>query len=293
MNEIPGQLDLWRRLFSERAESLFSSRREIPGKLREAMSYAMMAGGKRLRPLLVLSSCRAAGGTDERALPAALAVEMIHTYSLIHDDLPAMDDDDLRRGRPTTHVIFGEAMAILAGDALHTMAFETLAGANLPAARIRAQVATLARAAGPGGMAGGQVLDLLAEGQEPSEELVSHIDRLKTGALLAASHRLGAEAAGGETSLLERLEEVGERVGLAFQMQDDILDQTATSEQLGKTPGKDQAAGKVTWPAVVGIEETGRRARMLVQQALDLLEPLGPRAAALRHLTRLAVERHN
>ncbi len=281
----------WRTTFNKRMEQTLTPQGDIPEALLEAMRYAVMGGGKRLRPLLIQASCLAVGGHVTDALPAALAVEMIHSYSLIHDDLPSMDDDALRRGRPTTHVVYGEALAILAGDALHSFAFETLARASLPAKRIQALTATLARAAGPGGMAGGQVLDMLAEGEPASEESVSQIHRLKTGALLAASHRLGAEAGGAAPESADFFEKVGHKVGLAFQIQDDILDETATTEQMGKTVGKDQASAKATWPAVVGLEESARRAKTLTQEALEDLELYGDAAELLRGLVRLAVER--
>lgn len=249
--------------------------------LPEAMRHAVLSGGKRLRPLLVLAACQACGGKKEDALPAALAIELIHTYSLIHDDLPAMDDDDLRRGRPTVHVAFDEATAILAGDALQTLAFEILSRAELPPERIVHQVRTLAVASGVQGMCGGQQLDLLAEGQPATEELVIQIDHRKTGALLAAAFRLGAEAAGVSEVELQRWETIGRNVGMAFQIQDDLLDETATTEELGKTAGKDKTAGKVTWPAAVGREEAQRRADGLLTRALTELETLGEPAAPL------------
>ncbi len=291
MTEAETRFEAWRSLVTRELESTFAPRESCPEPLFEAMRYAMMAGGKRLRPLLVLASCAAAGGRDEDALPAALAIEMIHTYSLVHDDLPAMDDDDLRRGRPTTHVVYGEALAILAGDALHTYAFETLGASHLPPARVRAQLATLARAAGPAGMAGGQVLDLLAEGQEPNEGLVRQIHRLKTGALLAAAHRLGAEGAGAAAELATHFEAIGHKVGLAFQIQDDVLDVTSTTEELGKTVGKDEAAGKATWPALVGLEESKRRAKALMEEALAEIDGLEGDTAPLAFLVRKMVER--
>ncbi len=291
MSSFSEQVTAWREEFNEELKAALSQEAETPAKLREAMIYAVMGGGKRLRPLLIRASCLAAGGSAAEALAPALAVEMIHTYSLIHDDLPAMDDDALRRGRPTTHVVYGEALAILAGDALHTFAFQILARATLSDSRVRAMTATLARAAGPTGMAGGQVLDMLAEGRTPDEDTVRHIHRLKTGALLAASHRLGAQAAGAPERTAHLFDEIGQKMGLAFQIQDDILDQTATTEQLGKTVGKDATAGKATWPAVVGLEESSRRARALTAAALEALEGLGPQAEMLRGLVRLSVER--
>jgi geranylgeranyl pyrophosphate synthase len=216
---------------------------------------------------------------------------MLHAYSLVHDDLPAMDDDDLRRGRPTVHRAFDEATAILAGDALQTRAFEVLASAPLPPERVVAQVRTLATAAGTDGMAGGQQLDLNAEGLAASEALVTEIDRRKTGALLQAAFVLGAQAAGAAPDLVAALAKVGADVGLAFQIQDDLLDETATTAELGKTAGKDVAAGKVTWPAAVGRDESARRARVLLQGALARIEALGPRAAPLAELVRRTASR--
>jgi len=287
------QISIWRERVETSFPGVFADRPGIPARLAQAMEYAVSAGGKRLRPTLVLASCHAAGGSEEQALPAALGIELIHTYSLIHDDLPAMDDDDLRRGKPATHVAFGEALGILAGDALHTLAFELLALAPLPEDRIVAQVLTLALAAGAAGMAGGQVLDLEAEGSQPTEASVGQIHRLKTGALLQASLELGAHAAGAEAEMIAELGRAGSEVGLAFQIRDDILDATASSDELGKTAGKDAAAGKATWPALVGLEESERRATTLASQALERLSELGPAAEPLRHLVRLAVDRRN
>ena len=260
-------------------------------ELVDAMRYALLGGGKRLRPLLTLAACRACGGAVESALPAALATEMIHAYSLVHDDLPAMDDDDLRRGRPTTHKVYGEAMGILAGDALQTRAFEVLARGSLPGATIAAQVATLAAAAGPAGMAGGQALDLAAEGRPVDADAVARIDRMKTGALLTACFELGALAAGAPEALRARLVRCGELVGEAFQIQDDILDLTASTEQLGKTAGKDLAQGKATWPALVGLDAARQRTAALRDEALAELAALGPAAEPLSVLVRAAVDR--
>ena len=260
-------------------------------KLLDAMRYALLGGGKRLRPLLTLAACRACGGTDEAALPAALAIEMIHAYSLVHDDLPAMDDDDLRRGRPTTHKVYGEAMAILAGDALQTRAFEVLARGPLPGATIAVQVAALAAAAGPAGMAGGQALDLAAAGRPADAAAVARIDRMKTGALLTACFEVGALAAGAPEPLRVRLVRCGILVGEAFQIQDDILDLTASTEQLGKTAGKDLAQGKATWPALVGLEAARQRTAALRDEALAELDALGAAAEPLLALVRAAVDR--
>ena len=278
-------LDEWR----ARIDGYLAARLSAPGedaepRLLEAMRHAVLGGGKRIRPLFVLAAARAAGGAIDEALPFGAAVEMIHAYSLVHDDLPAMDDDELRRGRPTVHVAFGEAMAILAGDALQSLAFETLAAAPVPPERIVAGLATLSRAAGFAGMAGGQALDLLSEGRPVTVELVARIDRLKTGALIAASFRLGAEAAGAPRELADRLESAGRAAGLAFQVQDDVLDVTASTEQLGKTAGKDAARDKATWVAAVGLAEARRRAAEAFAETRELLAPLGPEADPLRRL---------
>ncbi|MCU0225069.1 MAG: polyprenyl synthetase family protein [Acidobacteria bacterium] len=264
---------------------------DAAAELVDAMRYALLGGGKRLRPLLTLAACRACGGAAEAALPAALAIELIHAYSLVHDDLPAMDDDDLRRGRPTTHKVYGEALGILAGDALQTRAFELLARAPLPGATVAQQVAALAAAAGPAGMAGGQALDLAAEGKPADADAVARIGRMKTGALLTACFELGALAAGAPPELRARLVRCGAQVGEAFQIQDDILDLTASTEQLGKTAGKDLAQGKATWPALVGLDAARRRTAALRDEALAELAELGPPAVPLAALVRAAVDR--
>ncbi len=260
------------------------------GRLAEAMRHSLFAGGKRLRPMLVLLASDLCGGSQDEALPPACAIEMVHTYSLIHDDLPAMDDDDFRRGRPSCHRAFDEATAILAGDALLTLAFEILARPPLED-RAAALIGELARGAGAGGMLGGQMADVVFERQEPTPEAVDFIHEHKTAALIAASLRLGARAARAADATIDRLGCVGRAVGLAFQIADDLLDLEASSESLGKTAGKDAAQGKVTYPAVYGAAESRRRADVLVQQALDDLQPFGPQADLLRELARYAVNR--
>jgi len=259
-------------------------------RLAEAMRYSVFAGGKRLRPALVLLASELCGGERTRALPVACAVELVHTYSLIHDDLPAMDDDDLRRGRPSCHRAFDEATAILAGDALLTLAFGTLAQVE-PAERVPAMVAELARAAGAQGMVGGQMADMASEGAEPTAEAVGFIHRHKTAALIAACARLGAMAGGAEAGIVERLGRFGEPLGLAFQIADDALDLEATGDQIGKTQGKDASSGKVTYPAVYGIGESRRKARSLVANAVAELAPFGSAADLLRDLADYVVER--
>ena len=262
-------------------------------RLQEAMRYSLEAGGKRVRPVLCLLAAESAGGSATEALPCALALELIHTYSLIHDDLPAMDDDDLRRGRPTSHKVFGEGHAILAGDGLLTEAFAVLAGAeNLPAERRVQAARVLAEAAGWRGMVGGQALDLAGEaltrqGGGYDLEHLRLIHRLKTGALLRASLELGAIAAGAAEPMRSALRGAGEALGLAFQIQDDILDATSTTERMGKRVGKDQGRGKITYPALLGLSGARQALQEATENALCLLQPLpvpGPLSAWARFL---------
>ncbi len=263
-------------------------------RLLETMRYSVFSGGKRLRPVLALATCEAFGGRVEDALGPAAAVELVHTYSLIHDDLPAMDDDDLRRGRATAHKAFGEAEAILAGDALLTLAFEVMAihpAGEARAARRAKAVAVLARRAGHSGMVGGQLADLLAERRPPAESPVEWIHRHKTGALLAASVEIGALHAGASPDDLSAMTRYGEALGLAFQITDDILDRTASAEALGKTPGKDEKAGKATYPALVGLDESRRAAARLVASALEAIPGSVREPAVLEALARYAVDR--
>ncbi len=255
-----------------------------PRTIHAAMRWSVQGGGKRLRPTLVLLGARAAGAAEEPVLGIACAVEFLHTYSLIHDDLPAMDDDDLRRGRPSCHKQFGEAEAILAGDALNTHAFGLVAATAPDRSRVADLVEEFASASGTPGMVGGQCADLEAEGRPAGEALVRSIHERKTAALLAASLRMGAIASGAPASLVADLGEYGRRVGLAFQIVDDVLDEEGGAEALGKTPGKDRAQGKATYPAAVGIAESRRIAQGLIAEAApfadrtraaDLLRSLG------------------
>lgn len=256
-----------------------------PATLHQAMRYSLFAGGKRLRPVLTLAAAEACGGTVAGALPAAGAVECIHTYSLVHDDLPCMDDDDLRRGRPTNHKVFGEGVAVLAGDALLTIAFEILAQAK-PAARypIAAHIGELAHAAGSKWLIGGQVADLEGEGKKLSGAELQYIHRCKTAALLTASIRLGAMSANATPKQLAALTEFGQALGLAFQVIDDILDVTQTTEKLGKTAGKDVKAIKATYPAVFGLDRSRSEAHRLTRKAHTALKPFGKKANTLRAL---------
>jgi len=256
-----------------------------PVTIHKAMRYSLFAGGKRLRPILCLAAADACGGTTAAALPHACAVECIHTYSLIHDDLPSMDNDDLRRGRPTCHKVFGDAIAILAGDALLTAAFEMVARAK-PVSRydLREILREIAIAAGSRKLIAGQVLDLEAEGRTLTRDQVRSIHENKTAALLTTSVRLGAMAANANPKQLAAVSAFGRALGLAFQVIDDILDVTQTSEKLGKSAGKDLAAKKATYPAVFGMEKSRSEARRLTTRAHQALEPLGKKAEMLRTL---------
>ncbi len=277
-----------RRLVDAALERWLPPQTERPPRVHEAMRYSVFAGGKRLRPLLALLAAEAGGGKAEDALAVAAALEMIHTYSLIHDDLPAMDDDDLRRGRPTCHKVHGEAMAILAGDALLTRAFEILAepGAPITTAVRRLQiVAEIASAAGSLGMVGGQAMDIVAEGQAIDLETLRYLHAHKTAALIRASIRAGALAGGATGSALEALTAYGERLGLAFQIVDDILDVEGDTAEMGKTAGSDVRKQKATYPAIVGVEASRHEADRLLREAREALAPLGGRAV---HLVALA-----
>jgi geranylgeranyl diphosphate synthase type II len=271
-----------------------------PQTIHRAMRYSLFAGGKRIRPILCLESARASGEDPCAAhFTAACALEFIHTYSLIHDDLPALDNDDYRRGKLTCHKVFGDAMAILAGDALLTLAFEVLAAMDAapgipanPADRKSRMIAELASAAGTvGGMIAGQVADLEGEGQPPTVALLESIHRAKTGALLRASLRLGAICACGDSAQISALSNYGEHVGLAFQIVDDILDVEESSEALGKTAGKDAQQHKITFPAVYGVEESRRMADVECRRAHETLAPFGARAERLHELADLIVHR--
>lgn len=262
-----------------------------PQRLHAAMRHAVLGGGKRMRPLLVYAAGTLTGA-DEATLDApAAAVELIHAYSLVHDDLPAMDDDAMRRGRPTVHVAFDEATAILAGDALQTRAFEVLADAHVDSALRVAWLQTLARASGVAGMCGGQALDIDATGQQQSLAALQRMHALKTGALIRASVRLGALAGGADAATLQRLDRFADALGLAFQVRDDILDVEASSETLGKTAGKDAAQDKCTYPALLGMDGAKARLDDLAAQMRDLLAPFAERADALAALGELTVRR--
>ena len=291
------RLEAARRMIERALDQALPSEDAWPPTIPRAVRYSLFAGGKRLRPLLVLAAAEAVGAEEAEVLPYACAVEMIHTYSLIHDDLPAMDDDDLRRGRPTSHKVFGEAIAILAGDALLTRAFHLLCEAPAESAetvrrRLRA-AALLGEACGTSGLIGGQVLDLESEGRDVDAATLERLHRAKTGALLGACV-MGAAVLGGAAAEDARLlERYARAVGLAFQVVDDILDATEGAAQLGKTAGKDDAAGKATYVRVHGLEAARRMAAALHDEAREALAPLGERAWLLRELAHRLIERRS
>ncbi len=269
----------------------------VPDSLTEAMRYSLMAGGKRLRPVLVVAGAEAVGGNREAVLEAALALECIHTYSLVHDDLPAMDDDDLRRGKPTSHKMFGEAMAILAGDALLTRAFELLTSEAL-VARVGVQAAldvtrAVALASGAGGMVGGQVVDIETDGAPIDAKRLQHLHALKTGALIRVAVESGGRLAGADDAQLIALRTYGEALGLGFQIVDDILDVTATTEALGKPQGSDAKNGKETYVDLLGLQRARAEAKRVLDGARDAVRELGPGAAALIALADYVEHRAN
>lgn len=258
------------------------SEKSKPNTIHKAMRYSIFAGGKRLRPILCLAAAEACGGAREHALWSACAVECIHTYSLIHDDLPCMDNDDLRRGRPTCHKVFGDGIAVLAGDALNTLAFEILAkGPGTPRYGHAAQIADLAHASGSRWLIAGQVLDLEGEGKQLSKSALKFIHQAKTAALLTSAVRLGAMSANATPAKLTALTEFGQSLGLAFQVIDDILDVTQSTEKLGKTAGKDIGASKATYPALFGLDKSRTIAGDLTTKAQNALKPFGKKGAVL------------
>ena len=266
-----------------------------PPTLSEAMRYSVFAGGKRVRPILLLAAAGAVGGDGEAVLPAACAMEFVHTYSLIHDDLPAMDDDDYRRGQPTSHKVFGEAVAILAGDALLTYAFEVMAGPDLtnrfaPAVLLEA-THCLARAAGFSGMVGGQVVDMASEGRTVPLDVLEYIHRHKTAALLGAAVTIGGLLGGGSAPQLAALKHYGRATGLAFQIADDVLDVEGDSAALGKRIGQDEKHGKATYPALLGMEASRQHAAALLNEALAALSDFDTGAERLRQMARFIVNR--
>jgi len=267
----------------------------LPASLHQAMRYSVFAGGKRVRPLLMIAGCEAVGGDPEVVLPAACAMEMIHTYSLIHDDLPAMDDDDFRRGRPTNHKVYGEATAILAGDGLLTEAFILLSNPALqetvPAATVRQVIHVMARCAGSLGMVGGQVVDMESEGKEVNLPTLEYIHTHKTGALILAAVQCGGLLGGASDPAFQALSRYGEAAGLAFQVADDILDVVGDQAEIGKDVGSDAARGKATYVALLGLEPARQRARELRDSAVAALDPLGAAAEPLRQIAHYIVNR--
>jgi len=297
-NEAPFDLSAYLKQRQVQVEAALESSITVtyPEKIYEAMRYSLLAGGKRLRPILCLATCEMAGGTIEMAMPTACALEMIHTMSLIHDDLPAMDNDDYRRGRLTNHKVYGDSIAILAGDGLLAYAFEYIASQtkNVPPESVLRAIAQVGHAVGAAGLVGGQVVDLESEGKlDVTADTLHFIHTHKTAALLEACVVSGGVLAGLEESDLQRLSRYAQNIGLAFQIIDDILDVTATAEELGKTAGKDLQAQKVTYPSLWGIEESRRQAQALIATAKEELSPFGDRAKPLIALADFITNRKN
>jgi len=294
--DLPAYLTERRALVDAALERVLPPEDAPPPTVHRAMRYSVMAGGKRLRPILVIAGAEAVGGAAAEVMPTACALELIHTYSLIHDDLPAMDDDDYRRGRLTSHKVFGEAIAILAGDALLTLAFRLVADNASSVKDPRAvadAVAEIADAAGTAGMVGGQVVDIESEGKPVSAGTLEYIHLHKTAALIRASLRAGARLAGGDAAAVAAISEAGRDLGLAFQIVDDILDVEGSLEQLGKTAGSDERKQKATYPALHGLEASRREARRLVERVKTRLAGFGERGAPLGALADYVFERKN
>jgi geranylgeranyl diphosphate synthase type II len=284
------------KLVEEALDRYLPKEMEMPSTIHKAMRYSLMAGGKRIRPILCIASCEAIGGRVEDVMPVACALEMIHTYSLIHDDLPAMDNDDFRRGRPTSHKVFGEAMAILAGDALLTEAFRVMTDKSLAGVRpdvILDVINDIAWAAGSFGMVGGQVVDMESEGKDIDLPTLEYLHTRKTGALLLASIKAGARIGGGKDEQAKALTRYGECLGLAFQIADDILDIEGNQEEIGKDVGSDLEKKKATYPAILGMSESKKRARELMDMAIDSIKGFDERADPLRMIARYVVERRS
>jgi geranylgeranyl diphosphate synthase type II len=294
--DLTSYVEARRMLVDEALERVLPQETAAPPTLHRAMRYSVRAGGKRLRPILVIAGAEAVGGTAEQVMETACALELIHTYSLIHDDLPAMDNDDYRRGMLTNHKVFGEAIAILAGDALLTLAFKLIAlnGARTGDARIIATLVTdIADAAGTDGMVGGQVVDIESEGKAFSAETLDYIHTHKTAALIRASLCAGSLIARGSTEELAAIKTCGEALGLAFQIVDDILDVEGSTEELGKTAGKDAQQQKATYPAYHGLEASRAKARTLIDQAKQAVAPLGARAEPISALAEFIFQRRS
>jgi len=271
----------------------FAETPDVPAVLREAMIYSACGGGKRFRGALVLGACAAVGGIERDALPAACAVEMVHAFSLVHDDLPCMDDDDLRRGKPTNHKVFGEALALLAGDGLLVEGLAVMTRTKAQPGRVAASLCMLLRALGPAGMIGGQTLDLLAETDKPDLAGLQAIHRAKTGALIRAAVGIGGLLGGGSSASLAALDKYAASLGLAFQIVDDLLDLTGDLAALGKTPGSDLRKEKATYPALLGLDRARKMAREEIDRALDALKPFGDRGTFLAEMARFVGERQS
>ncbi len=295
MQPLEDYLEQQRQRIEAMLDQLLPAPDAYPARLMEAMRYSVFAGGKRLRPILTLTAAAAVGGDSEAVLPAAGALEYIHTYSMIHDDLPAMDDDDYRRGKLTNHKVYGEAMAILAGDALLTHAFEVLSSPPLstrfPAPLLQQVSYRMARASGSFGMIGGQVMDVLSEGQPVSLEVLEYIHRHKTAALLTAAVTVGGLLGGGTPEQVQALERYGHDVGWAFQIADDLLDVEGDAAVIGKQVGRDAALEKATYPGLLGVEPSRQRATALMQQGIAALADFGPAAERLRQIAAYIVAR--
>ena len=293
--ELKAYLDERKAIVDRELKACFPEPEGLASDVMSAMKYSLFAGGKRLRPILCMAGAEAMGGEFAHVLPVACALELIHTYSLIHDDLPLMDDDDLRRGKPTNHKVFGEAVALLAGDGLLTEAFSLM---TVPELRKRVSpdviikvIDLISRAAGYRGMVGGQAVDIRSEGKTADLRLVEFIHTHKTGALITASVSSGAILAGGDKEQIEAITSYGRNIGLAFQISDDILDIEGDSKTLGKTPGADEQKGKITFPAVVGLEKSRKLEGELVEAAIQALEGFEHKADPLRLIARYIIER--
>ncbi|MCL0063000.1 polyprenyl synthetase family protein [Peptococcaceae bacterium] len=284
MPDFLQQLKQYSKLINEALDDLIPPSSDYPELIHEAMRYSLMAGGKRLRPALVIGAAQAVGCNYERVLPTACAFELIHTYSLIHDDLPAMDDDDYRRGKPTCHKVYGEAMAILAGNALLTLAFELIAknADTVPAELVLRVIREVAVAAGSKGLVGGQVVDIVSSSENVSKEVLEYIHRHKTGALLRAAVRCGAILGGADEKQLTALTTYAENLGLAFQIVDDILDVKGDSSKIGKSVGSDEKNKKATYPAVYGLKAAEQKVIQLTENAIKALEMFGKESGFLR-----------
>ncbi len=295
MQPLEAYLEQQRQRVEVILDQLLPAPDSYPPLLMEAMRYSVFAGGKRLRPILTLAAAEAVGGDPEMALPAAGALEYIHTYSMIHDDLPAMDDDDYRRGKLTNHKVYGDAMAILAGDALLTHAFEVLNSPPLterfPAALLQQVSYRVARASGSFGMIGGQVMDIVSEGQQVPVDVLEYIHRHKTAALITVAVTMGGLLGGGTPEQVQALEDYGHSVGWAFQIADDLLDVEGDAAILGKQVGRDAELAKVTYPALLGVEASRQRALELMQQGIEALAAFGPDAEPLRQIATYIVSR--